>query len=107
MFFHLLHNDPFAKHRYHDDEGNKLCTLLKKRNPIMGSFRSWELQGSRVEASPSESCSLVNAVMSLVAEERIRQLFITRGHSEREGMTQMSSGSVSQTWVKCGVEGTP
>ena len=30
MFFQLLHNDPFAKHWYYDDDGNKLCTLLKK-----------------------------------------------------------------------------
>ena len=35
MFFQLLHNDPFAKQWYYDSEGNKLCTLLKKRNPIM------------------------------------------------------------------------
>ena len=33
--------------------------------------------------------------MSLVAEERIRQLFIAREHSEREGIDSMSSGSVS------------
>ena len=46
---------------------SKLCTLLKKRNPIMERFR---LQGSRVEASPSESCSFGEAVMSLFAEER-------------------------------------
>ena len=95
MFFQLLHKDSFAKHWYYDGEGDKLCTLLKKRNPIMESLHKWGLQGSRVEASPSESGSFGEAVMSLVAEERIRQLFITWGHSEREGIDSMSSGSMS------------
>ena len=35
------------------------------------------------------------AVMSLIAEERIRQLFVTRGRSEREGIDSMSRGSMS------------
>ena len=39
IFFQFLHNDPFAKHWYYDAEGNKLCTMLKKRNPFMESFR--------------------------------------------------------------------
>ena len=59
MFFQVLHNDSFVKHWYYDSEGNKLCTLLKKRNPIMEGFREWE------------ACSLGEAVMSLVAEEWI------------------------------------
>ena len=33
--------------------------------------------------------------MSLVAEERIRQLFITRGHPGRDGIDSISSGSMS------------
>ena len=33
--------------------------------------------------------------MSLVAEERIRQLFTTQEYSEREGIDSMSTGSVS------------
>ena len=37
IFFQFLHNDPFAKH---DAEGNKLCTMLKKRNPFMDGFYS-------------------------------------------------------------------
>ena len=40
--------------------------------------------------------------MSLVADETIRQLFITRGHSERDDIDSMSSGSVppdlGDTW---------
>ena len=39
MFFQVLHNDPFAKHWYYESEGHQLCTLLKKRNPIMESVR--------------------------------------------------------------------
>ena len=35
------------------------------------------------------------AVMSLVAEERIRKLFITWSHSEREGIDSMSGASMS------------
>ena len=53
-------------------EGKKLCTLLKKRNPIIEGLRTWELQGPRVEVSPGEACSLGEAVTSLVAEEKIR-----------------------------------
>ena len=40
--------------------------------------------------------------MSLVADETIRQLFITRGHSERDDIDSMSSGSMppdlGDTW---------
>ena len=40
------------------------------------------------------------------AEERIRQLFITRGHSENvEGIDSVSSGSMSLTFAICGVKG--
>ena len=38
-------------------------------------YRKWELHGSKVAASLGEACSLGEV-------ERIRQLFITRGHSE-------------------------
>ena len=95
MFFQSLHNDPFAKHWYYDSEGDTLCTLLKNRNPIMESFRKCGLHGSRVEVSPSESCTIGEAVLSLVAEERIRQLFTAWGHSGREGIDSMSGGSMS------------
>ena len=74
----------------------------------MESFRKWGLQDSRVEAFQSESCSFGEAVMSLVAEERSRQLFVTRCHSERQGIDSMSSGSMCHlTWVKCGAKGIP
>ena len=104
MFFQLLHNDPFAKHWYYDSECNKLCTMLKKRNPFMEGFRKWWLHGPKEAAFPSEACSLSEAVMSLVADERIRQLFTTRCHSERDGIDSMSSGSMSPE-VKRGVKG--
>ena len=83
------------KHWYYDSEGNTLCTLLKNRNPIMESFRKCGLHGSRVEVSQSESCSIGEAVLSLFAEERIRQLFTAWGHSGREGIDSMSGGSMS------------
>ena len=51
--------------------------------------------GLRVEASPGGSCSLGEAVMSLVAEGRIRQVFIAKGHSERDGVDSVSSCSMS------------
>ena len=41
MFFQLQHN---ATHWYNDEEGHKLCTLLKKGNPIVENFRKWGLQ---------------------------------------------------------------
>ena len=61
----------------------------------MEGLRNWGLQGPRVEASPGESCSLGEAGKSLVAEERIRQLFSAWGHSQRDGIDSMSCGSMS------------
>ena len=58
--------------------------------------------GLTEEVFASEACSLGEAVMSLVADESIRQLFIARGHSDRDGTDPMSSGSMSpdlgETW---------
>ena len=88
--------------------GQSLVPQAVWKDTIMESFRTWGLQGSRVEASPSESCFFGDAVMSLVADKRICHLFIARVHSEREGTDSTSSGSVSlPTWVKCGVKGIP
>ena len=42
---------------------------------------------------PSEACSLGEAVVSLIVDERIRQLFITRGYSDRDDIDSMSSGT--------------
>ena len=89
IFFQFLHNDPFAKHT-----GNKLCTMLKKRT------HSWmvsENGASRPKESavPSEACSLGEVVMSLIAEERKRQLFTARGYSDRDDIVSVSSGSMS------------
>ena len=70
MFFQFLHNDPFAKHKYYDSEGNKTYTMLMKRNPIMGGFRKWGLHVSKVAGLPSEVCSLGEAVLSLVVRKR-------------------------------------
>ena len=62
----------------------------------MESFRKWKLHGPERTTSPAEGRSLGEAVFSLVAEERIRQLFTTSGHSEHvDGIHSMSSGSMS------------
>ena len=80
--------------------------MLKKRNPIMEGFRKWELHDPKVAASLGEACSLGEAVLSLVAEERIRHLFITRRHSERgDGIDSMSNGSMALILEKCGAKG--
>ena len=73
----------------------------------MEGFRKWRLQGPRVEASPGEPCSLGEAVMSLVAEGRIRQLFVTMGHSERDGIDSMSSGGMSLDLGEMWRQGSP
>ena len=71
-------------------------TMLKKRIPIMRGFPNMGLHGPKVAASPGEACSLGEAVFSLVSEERIRQRFSPRGHSENtDGIDSMSSGSMS------------
>ena len=73
----------------------------------MESFRNWGLQGYRVEATPSEACPFGEAVMSLVSENKIRQLFITRDHSERDGIDSMSSGSMSSVLGEMWRQGYP
>ena len=61
----------------------------------MDGFRKWGLHAPKEAAIPSEACSLGEAVMSLIADERIRQLFITMGFSNRDDIDSMSSGSMS------------
>ena len=101
-FFQFLHNEPFAKHWHCDVEGNKLCTMLKKRNPFLDGFRKWWLHAPKESAIPSEACSLGAAAVSLITDVRIRQLFIIWGCSDRDNIDSMSSGSMSpdlgDTW---------
>ena len=78
ILFQFLHDDPFTKHWYCDEEGNKLCASLKKSNPFMDGFRNWGLHAPKEASIPSEACSLGEAAMTLIADERIRQLLITR-----------------------------
>ena len=51
---------------------------------------------------PREACSLGEVVMSLIAAERTRQLFIARSYSDRDDIDSMSSVSMSpdqgDTW---------
>ena len=62
----------------------------------MEGFRKWELHGPKEAGFPSEACFHGEAVISLVADERIRQLFNTRGHAEKvNDIDSMSSGSMS------------
>ena len=64
---------------YYDSEGNKTYTMFKKRNPIMEGFRKWRLHGPKVAASPSEACSLGEAVLSLVAAKKDPTTFHYKG----------------------------
>ena len=96
FFFQLLHNDPYEKHWHYDSEGNRTYVTLKKRSPFMDGFQKWELHATEEGAFQSGVCSLGDAVVSLVADERIRQLFSTRGYSENvDDIDSMSSGSMS------------
>ena len=72
-FFLNLPNDPFAKNWYHDSEGHKLCTMLKKSNPFLDGFRKWVLHAPKEGAIPSEACSLGEAATTLFADARTRQ----------------------------------
>ena len=81
--------------------------MLKKRNPFMESFRKWGLHAPKEAAIPSEECFLGEAVMSLVADETIRQLFIARCHSERDDIDSMSSGSMPPDLGDAWLQGLP
>ena len=62
----------------------------------MDGFRKWILHGPKEAAFPKEACSLGDAVTSLVADARIRQLFSARGYSETvDDIDSMSSRSMS------------
>ena len=85
-------------------------TMLKKRNSFMDGFRKWELHAPKEASIPSEACSFGDAAVSLIADERIRQLSIVRGYSDRDDIDSMSSGSMSpdlgDTWHQ-GLEMSP
>ena len=84
------------EHWHYDLEGNKTYTMLKKGNPFTDGFQKWELHGRNEAAFQSEACSLGDAVISLVADEKIRQLLNTREYSENAGdIDSMSSGRES------------
>ena len=51
-------------------------------------------------------CSSNGEEMSLLAEERIYDLFINQRHAECHGIDTMSNGSMSLTWVICGIRST-
>ena len=62
----------------------------------MEGFRKWVRHGPKVAAVPSEACSTGEAVLSSVAQDRIWQLFNTRGYSRNvDDIDSMSSGSMS------------
>ena len=78
------------------------CVQCCRRETRSWRGSDWELLGTKEAPIPSEARSLSEAVTSLVADERMRQLFITRGHAERDGIDSTSSGSMSpdlgETW---------
>ena len=67
--FQLLHNDPFAEHRNCDSEGNKLCTLLKKRNPhIKGILRVAVEGGLELKAVTRNLTVLLKVAQQITSE---------------------------------------
>ena len=58
IFFEFLENDPFVR-RWHDVEFNMMCTLLKKCDPFLDSFRQWGLHAPEAAAVPCEVFLLV------------------------------------------------
>ena len=54
IFFEFLENDPFVRHRHHNAQCNKLCTLLKKCDPFLDSVRQWGLHAHQAAAVPNE-----------------------------------------------------
>ena len=72
----------------------------EEEKPVHGWFPKMEASRPKEAAIPSEACSLGEAVMSLIADESIKQLFITRGYSDRDDIDSMSSGSMSPDRIK-------
>ena len=52
FFFMMLQSDPHDKKWHYDSNGNGVCTMLRKRNPIMDSFRRRGLHLPQEETSP-------------------------------------------------------
>ena len=106
--FEPQQNDPYEKHWHYDSDGNKTYTMLKKNDPFTELFRRWGLHGPKEAASSSgarttETSSLGDAVISLIADARIRQLSSTRC-TPRQWTTLIRC---LRTWEKCGVKVVP
>ena len=69
--------------------------MLKKSNPFLDGFRKSKLHAPKKTAIPIEACSLGEAALTLIVDERIRQFFIARGYSDHDDIDSMSSGSMS------------
>ena len=76
--------------------------MLKKSNLFLDSFRKCELHAPKKTTIPTEACSLGEATTTLIADERIGQIFIARGYSDHDDIDSMSSGNMSpdlsSTW---------
>ena len=95
IFFELLGNDPFVTHWHHDAEGNKLCTLLKKCDPFLETFRQWGLHAPEAAAVPHEVSFLGEAATNLMNDVSISEMFINRGYCLCDDLDSMTSGSMS------------
>ena len=52
FFFLMLQSDQYEKQWHYHTDGNQVHTMLRKRNPIMDSFRKYGLHLPEQKASP-------------------------------------------------------
>ena len=108
----LVNWDRFSSSSYTMIPSRNTGTMMRRVTSCVQCWRretrswmvseEWLLHAPKEAAIPSEACSLGEAVMSLIADERTRQLFTTRGYCDRHHIDSMSTGSMSpdlgDTW---------
>ena len=94
--FMMLQSDPYEKKLLCDSDGNRVCTMLRKRSPIMDSFRRRGLHLPHEETSPGgqeevDMTSFGDAVIALLG---------TRGYPEyNDDGDSASNGGMHPIWV--------
>ena len=107
-FFMMLKLDQYKKVWHLDSDGNRVCTLLRMRNPFMEGIRRDGLQLPRKEIPPGaqeevDLTSFGNAVMALMrdqaAEALLHQESSAWGYTEIDvDNASVSSGSSLLIW---------
>ena len=118
-FFMMLNLDQHKKVWHYDLDGNRVCTMLRKRNLFMDSIRGDGLQFPREGTSPVgqgevDLTSFGDAGMALYGENQatgaqLYQVDSARGYPEsaNDDISFASDGMSPLIWEKCADMGCP